>query len=420
MERIVIIGSGIAGHSALEALIEAKNAHTQITLITEEMGSLYSPCAFPYYLAGEFPRRNIYLKHLRDYKAFSVVWKTGARVEGLDLKNQWVHLQKRSIPYDRLVLATGSEAILPSIPGIEKRGVFVLKKLVDLDRIRRATGKKVAVIGAGLIGVEAAMALRQRGWKVFLFEILDQVLPQLLDSDMAKKVEAILVSKGIRVYLKERVLEIKGKMRVQGVKAEKSEVSADIVILATGMKPRSGLAKYSGIKIGPLGGTWVDNRMETSSKNIFACGDCVESRDPIFGEPLLSLFWYVARAQGKIAGKNAMGRSVSFEGLHRIVATELFGESIYSIGYTEKELTKKGLSPQIWQRDIRTGAIRLLVWKDRLVGAQLLNATNILPHLFGGIQYGVLLNDASFVQPEKSLFSPYPTVWILQRLGIRL
>jgi nitrite reductase (NADH) large subunit len=84
-----------------------------------------------------------------------VVWKTGARAEGLDLKNQKVHLQKRSIPYDRLVLATGSEAILPSIPGIEKRGVFVLKKLVDLDRIRRATGKKVAVIGAGLIGVEA-------------------------------------------------------------------------------------------------------------------------------------------------------------------------------------------------------------------------------------------------------------------------
>jgi len=420
MERIVIIGSGIAGHSALEALIEAKNAHTQIILITEEMGSLYSPCAFPYYLAGEFPRRNIFLKHLQDYKAFSVLWKTEASAEELDLKNQRVHLQKRSIPYDRLVLATGSEAILPSIPGIEKRGVFVLKKLVDLDRIRRATGKKVAVIGAGLIGVEAAMALRQRGWEVSLFEILDQVLPQLLDSDMAKKVEAVLVSKGIQVYLKERVLEIKGKMRIQGVKAEKSEVSADIVILAIGMKPRSELAKYSGIKIGPLGGIWVDNRMETSSKNIFACGDCVESRDPIFGEPLLSLFWYVARAQGKIAGMNAMRRSVSFEGLHRIAATELFGESIYSMGYTEKELTKKGLSPKIWQREIRTGAIRLLVWKDRLVGAQLLNATNILPHLFGGIQYGVLLNDASFVHPEKTLFSPYPPVWILQRLGIHL
>jgi hypothetical protein len=90
------------------------------------------------------------------------------------------------------------------------------------------------------------------------------------------------------------------------------------------------------------------------------------------------------------------------------------------MGYTVKELTKKGLSPEIWQRDVRTGAIRLLVWKDRLVGAQLLNATNILPHLFGGIQYGVLLNDASFVQPEKTLFSPYPPVWILQRLGIRL
>jgi len=420
MERIVIIGSGIAGHSALEALIEAKNEHTQVIVITEEMGSLYSPCAFPYYLAGEFPRRNIYLKLLRDYKDFKVVWRTKTKVEGLDLKNQRVHLQKRSIPYDRLVLATGSEAIVPSIPGIENRGVYVLKKLVDLDRIRRATGKKVAVIGAGLIGVEAAMALRKRGWEVSLFEILDQVLPQLLDSDMAKKVEAILVSKGIQVYLKERVLEIKGKMRVQGVKAEKSEVSADIVILAIGMKPQSWLAKYSGIKIGPLGGIWVDNRMETSSKNVFACGDCVESRDPIFGEPSLSLFWYVARAQGKIAGKNAMRRSASFEGFHRIAATELFGESIYSIGYTEKELTKKGLSPKIWQREIRTGAIRVLVWKDRLVGAQLLNATNILPHLFGGVQYGVLLNEASLVQSEKALFSPYPPVWIFQRLGIHL
>ncbi|TRZ47106.1 NAD(P)/FAD-dependent oxidoreductase, partial [bacterium] len=178
--EIVVIGNGVAGNAACSA-IRSKNKKAKLTLIAGEVYPFYSPCILTYYISKNIKRSNVFLKSLNDYKQQGIDALLGDNVEGIDPKRKRVFLRGRNLPFDKLILATGSQPVIPPIEGVQKRGVRVLKSLRDADHISRAQGKKAVIVGSGPIGVELAVALRKRNWEVCLVEILDWILPNLFD-----------------------------------------------------------------------------------------------------------------------------------------------------------------------------------------------------------------------------------------------
>ena len=329
--HIVIIGNGAAGNSV--ASIVKKFDH-EVTIISEEVFPEYSACALPYYLCGEIPRQHLFLRKQEQYRSAGIHTIFGKKVSRIEGKNQKVIFEDGDLHYDKLVIATGAEAVVPKIAGVNKTGVFAFKTLEDADKILAYSKGKVVIIGSGFIGVEAGIALRKIGFEVVFIELLDWILPRAFDKKPADIIELILSEHGIEILANERVLQILGKERVEGVETDKRRIQCDVVILSTGMRPRIDLARSAGIEIGDLGGILTNEQMLTSMKNIYACGDCVESRDVVTGRNSLQLIWPNAVLQGKIVGFNCSGIPRRYPGCLNVVGIDIFGIHAASIGHT--------------------------------------------------------------------------------------
>jgi len=328
--QIVIIGNGAAGNAACAA-IRGTNAEAKITLISDESFPFYSPCVFPMYLSGEVERQRLFLREVDD--AMRVTRILGKKVLKIDVKNQKVLLEDEELKYDSLIIASGSKPIIPKIEGIDKLGVFCLKTIEDVDRILAYGGKRVAVIGSGPIGVEAAIALRKRGLQVSIIELMDRILPRLFDKKPSNIIEGIIRENGIKIFTDEKVVQILGSERVRGIETDTREIKCDVAIVAVGMRPRAELAKSAKIKIGGLGGILTDERMRTSVENVYSCGDCVESYDIILGKNTLNLIWPNAVLQGEIAGLNCLGVNKRYRGFTNVVCIDIFGARAVSLGH---------------------------------------------------------------------------------------
>ncbi|MBC7345642.1 MAG: FAD-dependent oxidoreductase, partial [Clostridia bacterium] len=188
-------------------------------------------------------------------------------VEVLDLKTN----REERIPYDKLILATGSVALRPRIPGIDLDNVFSLRTIEDGEKILAALpgSNKAVVVGAGPIGVETASALKERGLDVALVEMLPSVLPGMLDPDMAEIVAERLVKSGVRVICSKAVKELRGEGKVKSVVLEGEEIPADLVIMAIGVKPEVELAVKAGLSLGPTKMIAVDEHLRTSDPDIY-------------------------------------------------------------------------------------------------------------------------------------------------------
>ncbi len=158
--HIVIIGNGIAGNTAA-LTIKRGNPEVSLTLISEENCPLYSPCVLPHYLAGAIDRNRVFLEGIESYSGEGIRIILGEKAENIDVRNKEVSLLSQVIPYDKLVIATGSKVIIPPIDGLNKEGIFTLKSLGDADRLCHWSGKEAVVIGSGFIGIEVAVALKK-------------------------------------------------------------------------------------------------------------------------------------------------------------------------------------------------------------------------------------------------------------------
>jgi len=328
--NVSIIGNGVAGNSAAESILSFDPA-ADITLISEEIFTEYSACALCDYISGELPERRVFLKRKQDYSTSGVKAILGKKVNGIDPFGKRIKFEDTDYLYDKLVLATGSEPILPSIDGIEKKGVFCLKSLSDAHDIIGHRGKKAVVIGSGPIGIEATVALKKRGYEVCLVELLGSILPKLLEKKCSSIVTATLLKNGVNVVVGEAVNEIYGGTAVEGVSTDKRQIRCDTVILSIGMQPRTELAKDCGIALGKHGGIKVNSRMETSLQDVYACGDCAESMLPGSNESVLSLLWFNAKQQGKVAGSNASGVNRQYPAPVNIIVLRVFDIYIASI-----------------------------------------------------------------------------------------
>lgn len=377
--KVIIIGNGIAGFSAAEDLRRIDD-QCEITIISAEPYPLYSNCVLADYIAGRISREHVFIKSKEEYQNMKINTLWGHRVKEIDVAKKKVILENAQIlDFGRLILATGSE---PIILGKFKKGVFKLKTLLDADKIIRHQGKKAVIIGGGAIGIEIAIALHCRGYKVTIIELMKQILPLGLDEYAAIKAKAFLEEKGIEIFNEERAEKMIGKDKIEALATNKRELECDTLIWAIGMRPNVELARHAGIKIGEQGGIKVNAQMETNIQDIFACGDCVESQDIITGEYALSLFWHNALRQGKVAAKNCLGKKSDYLGSQNILNMDIFGNHIVAFGLTEavlyrlknKEPSERGSSEiSIIEKESNSSYYRLIFSGERCIGGQFIN-----------------------------------------------
>ena len=421
--RVLIIGNGIAGYSAASTL-RSLDARCQITIISAEADPLYSPCVLPDYVSGDIARERVFIKSPKDYETLSLEVVFAQRAKEIDPQKKKVLTgQGQSIPYDKLVLATGSQAVFWGEP---KRGIFTLKTLGDADAILGHGGKKAVVIGAGPIGIEIAIALLSRGYKVSLVEMMDHILPLGLDARGAGKVKAMLEQQGIEIYTSEKSEKILGNEKVEGVLTNHREIDCDTLIWAVGMRPRVELAREAGIEIGGKGGIKVNARMETSVPDIYACGDCIESNDILTGEPYPNMFWHNANRQGIVVGRNCAGVPTEYIGSQSLLNVDVFGNVVLGFGFTEAALSRfqgikafNGKVPDVFiiEKENKRSYYRLIICGDRCMGAQFINVE--LSQRAVGLIWSLMLRRRSIqellkILKDRELLYHKPWLWCLR------
>jgi len=369
--KVIIVG-GVAGGASCAARLRRLDEKAEILMV--ERGPLvsYANCGLPYFVGGSIEKESSLL--VSTEQMFRVIFNIDCRpnneVIGISAKDKTVQLKNHvsgevtTEKYDKLVLSPGAAPIRPPLPGLDLPGIFSVRTVADavnikawLDKdIDRSVGnsftgvdtvskpKHAIVIGGGFIGLEMAENLAEKGLTVTLIEKLDQVMPPL-DPEMARLVKRYMKKHDIRVKTGDGVAGFRKAEQGGGLEVltEKGKVHpADIVVMAIGVKPETGLAKMAGIEIGERGGIVVNENMITSDPDIFAVGDAVEVKDFVTGEMTLIPLAGPANRQGRIAADVLAGRGSKFRGTQGTSICKLFGAAIAQTGVSEKTLIRLG------------------------------------------------------------------------------
>ncbi|MDF2572787.1 MAG: CoA-disulfide reductase, partial [Sporomusa sp.] len=245
-----------------------------------------------------------------------------------------------------LIIATGAQAVVPVIEGVDKPNVFYLRNVVSADNIRKyvlaAQPKSAVILGSGFIGLEMAENLAARGIAVTIVEMAQHVMPAL-DQDVAVYLEDYLKEQGITVVVNDHVVRMEGSSEVNKVVLKSGRVlAAELVITAVGVRPNVKLAQAAGIELGPTGAISVNTRMQTNLEDIYACGDCVESYSIITGKPFYRPLGSTANKMGRIAGDQITGGDLEFRGGLGTGIFKVFEMAVAQTGLTEKEAKREG------------------------------------------------------------------------------
>ncbi|KKM09750.1 pyridine nucleotide-disulfide oxidoreductase [Clostridiales bacterium PH28_bin88] len=360
--KILIIG-GVATGPKAAARTRRLLPEAEITII--ERGGLvsYGGCGLPFYLSGLVPdlrqlvSTNAGLVRDTDFflreKNVRVLTRTLA--ESIDRENRRVAVvdlptgERRWLDYDRLVLATGAEPVVPAIEGINHwRNVFTLHHPDDAVRIRELIKSKqvrqAVVIGAGLIGLEVADALAGQRIKVTVVEIKDQILPNMLDDDMAVILRREIEQRKVEVLTATRVTALDGDAegKVRRVSTTRGELEADLVVVACGVKPNVSLAQAAGLALGRTGAIYVNEYLQTSDPVIYAGGDCVENMHLVSREMIYLPLASTANKHGRVIGDNLAGRRERFGGVLGTSALQAFDQNTGRTGLGEQEACRLG------------------------------------------------------------------------------
>lgn len=310
--RVVIVGGGSAG-SNLAMELRKRDKEIEIVVLEKSSYLEYSHCALPYVISREIKSFDeIFLVDEKFYKENNIDFRNNAEVKDIDKRKREVsYLEKgkeKKINYDKLVICVGGKPFIPKIKNLEKVGYFTFANIDDAKKLdeKIEKGKKAVVVGGGAIGVELAHSLREREMEVTIVEAKDRLASVSLDSDTSKILEDYLEGKGINILKKSYVDEVeKGKLKIKG-----QEEEFDLVIVCVGFRPNLDLAKKAGINYDK--GILVDEYMQTSDENIFACGDCVEVKHFLTGKNTLSQLGSTALRETKVIARNLLGEKVRF------------------------------------------------------------------------------------------------------------
>lgn len=358
----VIAGGGIAALSAIRAIRTQDPAGAVTVVSAENPGFYYRPMT-PLVVRGE--RESAELLQTPD--ALAGVRVIHGRVAALDTSRRLVGIEgEEPLPYDRLLIATGSSPRVPDIPGVAERNVHYLRTLEDALALRAAAkpGGAAVVLGGGFVGIKAATALAQRGLRVTVVEKEPQILLPRLDAAGARIVAAALEARGITLLARETIAEILPEAR--GVRLASGRLLAcDFVCIAVGVRPNIDWLAGSGVEVDKA--VVVDEGMRTTAAGVCAAGDVVQTRDPSSGKVVVSALWTNAVQMGRVAGTTlAGGKGVYPGGPEVFNASEIEGLPLISVG---EVLADGGGGREVFRK--RSGSMyRKLVFEgDVLTGA---------------------------------------------------
>ncbi len=354
--RVLIVG-GVACGPKTASRLKRLMPDADVTML--ERGGLvsYGACGLPYYVEGVYPDVEMVTQTpvgiSRTPAFFEKVkgFKTLTRTEAVRIDRERKTLTVRrldsgseeDLSYDKLVLATGSRPVKPSIQGLELDNVWYMRHPDDarslVERIEGQKLERAVLVGAGYIGVEMAEALVRRGLKVVMVEIFDRIMPQFLDEDMALLTEKHLKQKGVELALGERVLGLEGNGKVASVKTDKGTYPADLVVIGVGVRPNDELARDAGLACDPKGGIVIDSYCKTSDPDIYAGGDCVVNHycDPITRAPFFLPLGSTANKHGRVIANHMAGLATPFAGVSATAICRAFDFNVGRTGLTERQ-----------------------------------------------------------------------------------
>ena len=362
-ERLVVVGNGMAPGRALEKLFEAAPDAYDVTIFNAEPRVNYNRIMLSPLLTGEKSFEQIVIHGDGWYVKHGVTLYKGATVTAIDRTAKTVTSARGvTVPYDKLMIATGSLPIVIPVPGHQLAGVLTYRDLDDVQAMLLAAKSRgsAVVIGGGLLGLEAAAGLKEQGMDVTVLHLAPTLMERQLDLPAGHLLQKAIEARGIRVVTKANTKAILGEKKVEAVLLEDgTRLAADLVVMAVGIKPNAGLARDAGLAVGR--GIQVDATMRTSDPDIFAVGECAEVEGQVFGlvAPLYEMAGVIA---AQLAGDGSATFSPSAVATKlKVTGVDLFSAGDFADGPDREEIVL---------RDAARGIYRRLVLKDdRIVGA---------------------------------------------------
>ena len=386
MEKLVVVGAGMASGRALEHIFEEAPGRFDVTLFGAEPRGNYNRLMLSPVLAGEKEYEQIITHDAEWYRDHGVQTRFGETVTGIDRARKVIVSKTGETPYDKLIIATGSAPFIIPLPGKDLPGVMAFRDLDDVNRmvdVSKRAGSKAVVIGGGLLGLEAAAALNARGMEVVVLHLMGHVMERQLDPAAGYLLQRDLEARGIKVHCKAQTKAILGQDRVEAVALEDGTVyGADIVVMAVGIRPETRIAVDAGLHVER--GIVVNDQMVTSDPDVLALGECVEHEKIVYGlvAPLYD--------QAKILAKTLAKVDAAFRPVQTATQLKVTGVSVYSAGdFADAEDRE-----EIVLRDATSGIYKRLVLKeDRVIGAVLYGETADGPWFFDMIRKGTDTRD---------------------------
>jgi phenylglyoxylate dehydrogenase epsilon subunit len=403
-----MIGCGSAALSALKQMRKSGSGD-QVKLITMENYPPYSPMSLPYLLSGKKKEPEIYLTESNFFDDMKATLISGRRVEGIRARDKCVVYDNgKSESYDTLLIATGSEPVRPRIKGLDRANFLGFHTLDDYHEVlgQLREGSEVAVLGAGLVGMEVAAALSEKGYKVVVLEKERRVLPLSFDQPVGGYISQIYAEHDVDIFLNKEVIEIRNASERREIVCTDGDVfQTDLLVCCVGVASRISMLDGTGIESNR--GILVDNRMGTNVDGIYAAGDVAEAPDFFTGQNGLSPILPSAVEQGKIAGSNMIGKEAFYDGWLSMNLYNFFGHLAVSIG---DFAPTNGDEVLIEKDDDKREYEKIVCRENRLVGANFFNMD-----LDGGVlQY--LIRNRIDISGSKSRLLRQPkevSLWLM-------
>ncbi len=329
----VILGAGPAGVIAAET-IRRHRPGDDITVVGDEPDAPYSRMAIPYLLMGNVGEEGTYLRHGADhYAKLRIDVRRGLRAKSIDTQAKTVSLNDgASLPYDRLLIATGSQPSTPPIPGIQSAGVHTCWTLKDARAIMALAkpGARVLQMGAGFIGCIIMESLAARGVKLTVVEMGDRMVPRMMGPTAGTMIKQWCETKGVSVHTGTKVEAIETAAPLKVRLSNGQHLDCDLVINATGVKPAIGFLDNSGVRCRV--GVLTDTQLQTNVEGIYAAGDCAEAFDKTTGTTVVSAIQPNAAEQARVAALNMCGQTTSLRGVTQINVLDTLGLISTSFG----------------------------------------------------------------------------------------
>ncbi|WP_228275699.1 nitrite reductase large subunit NirB [Gracilibacillus oryzae] len=386
-KKLVLIGNGMAGIRAIEEILKLLQDYFDITVFGKEPYPNYNRIQLSKVLQGDTELKDIILNEWQWYEDNNILLYPGETVVKIDKQSKIIYTDKgKEAKYDCLIMATGSNPFILPIPGADKAGVTGFRDIADCEEMIKSADhyKHAAVIGGGLLGLEAARGLLNLGMEVNVIELAEHLMECQLDQTAAQLLQKELEAQGMNFLLKKQTMEITGDDRVAGLKFKDGDtVKADLVIMAVGIRPNVKLAEQTGLEVNR--GIVVTDYMQTSEPNIYAVGECAEHNGMTYG--LVAPLYEQGQALAKhICGMNHQGYKGS------VVSTQLkvSGVDVFSAGIIQESAATKAIKLfDEWQNTYK----KVVIKDGKLAGAVLFGNTKEGTQLFSHIKKGTCVHE---------------------------